>query len=996
MIHASVHVALVLSLLPTGSTPAVSDPNSCHVVVRGKLVELRSPSFVFVLDASAGLAGVSWENRLTGRRIPLGNGPEVELEVGTLKEPRPVRLRVVGLPSVQAGRARAEAVFKLAGDKPPLSVVVTYRLDAAQPVLRKFVAVTNAGDRRELLLNARLGSYLTGVEATRADQGFPVYLGGEFFVSLAHPSGQAVGGGKRVILRQYPGAKLAPGGTLRCMEAVYGVGARGAARATFLAHVRGRMRRVLRGHDKAVAIFEPFGARPGGNFHETEAFLLDNLAKLGAAQRESGHRFDYYSIDFWQDVRGDLIRFDPKRFPHGFGRIKSALGKLGIRPGLWIDSGGLPQWTIGSNPRIKPAMTGPDGGGIICRAAEPARSLYTKAFVHHIKVNGVRLLKFDNLGPGCRNPVCNNPKHDHLPGIYSLEAIHNAVIEFLGELDRACPDVFLMLYWGYRSPWWLLHADTYFDSGEHIEAASPTAFPAPHARDSVTQRLDQAQWVCRDTPALGKDSLGVWLSDWPWNSCIGKERWQEGFVMDMGRGSLLGQIWSDTEWLSPPERRQIAEFLALLKARPACFGNSRFILGDPWRAECYGYCCTDGKRGFLAIHNACWQDRTVRLKLNSAWGLPAGSRWDVYRWWPDPARLRPARAANFGQTASIALRPFQVVLLEVAPAGSKATLGRSFAAVPIPTRFAEPTTVVELVEPPRPATKPAHPPGVSWTALRPSAAVSQGGARLTVGKGHAILADGKCPSRDTYVVTAETSLTGMTAIQLEALCDAHLPCGGPGRAENGNFILAELSVSAAPGGKPKRAVGVAFRGARADVSQRSHGGWPIEAAIDGNANTGWSIDPDEGSPHVAVFETSRPVGFAGGTTLTIRLRQGLRGHSLGRFRLSVTTARPPVPLPAGFGGSKSRKLTARLPATAGGGLLVVAGGKRLVVSGAHLAGRPVAVRQVWHVGAMYPSSWQAWRLAVPPADRPRMVELVVTAGSARRGARPWTAYFLPK
>ena len=36
----------------------------------------------------------------------------------------------------------------------------------------------------------------------------------------------------------------------------------------------------------------------------------------------------------------------------------------------------------------------------------------------------------------------------------------NALIEFLHALDAECPDVFLMLYWGYRSPWWLLHADT--------------------------------------------------------------------------------------------------------------------------------------------------------------------------------------------------------------------------------------------------------------------------------------------------------------------------------------------------------------------------------------------------------------------------------------------------------------------------------------------------------------------------------------------------------
>ena len=160
-------------------------------------------------------------------------------------------------------------------------------------------------------------------------------------------------------------------------------------------------------------------------------------------------------------------------------------------------------------------------------------------------------------------PCCNNPAHSHLPGpLYSFEAINNEVIDFLRDLDKACPDVFVMLYWGYRSPWWLLYGDTLFDSGLGIEAATPTSQPAPYIRDSVTQKLDQAQWVANENmPALGKDSLGIWLSNWEWNSQVGKERWQEGFVMDICRGSMLAQIWADRDFLSPPEWDQLATFI---------------------------------------------------------------------------------------------------------------------------------------------------------------------------------------------------------------------------------------------------------------------------------------------------------------------------------------------------------------------------------------------------------------------------------------------------
>ena len=150
-----------------------------------------------------------------------------------------------------------------------------------------------------------------------------------------------------------------------------------------------------------------------------------------------------------------------------------------MRPGLWIDSGGQPEWTIGDNPAIRGCFTKGEGRGAICRACEPINSMYKKAFIHHIRENKVRLLKFDNLG-WTAVPCCDNPAHGHLPGpLYSVEAIHNGIIDFLRELDAACPDVFVILYWGYRSPWWLPHADMYFESGAHDRGGQPRRVSRP-------------------------------------------------------------------------------------------------------------------------------------------------------------------------------------------------------------------------------------------------------------------------------------------------------------------------------------------------------------------------------------------------------------------------------------------------------------------------------------------------------------------------------------
>jgi hypothetical protein len=1002
------------------------------VTTNGKHVTLESPAFAFTLGTSDSLRAVSWTNRITGRLLGLGNGPEVGFDLGLPEGPlRTPRLRVSKIPAVAEGPG-LEAVFELNADDPKATVMVTYRWDAKQPVLHRFVRITNrSGSQWERLLNVRLGDYLTlGVDvadrpagghhsihvprkfplpdSTHVERGFPVYVAGEFFVTLAHPSGVAEGAEGRVSLRQYPGARLADGGTFHCMETVYGVAPAGRARQSFLSHLQGRMRRVMRGHDRPYAIFEPFGARPNGSFDETEEFVLDSIAKVAECQRQTGLRFDFYSVDFWVDYRGTLKECDPQRFPNGLRNIKKELAGMGTALGLWIDSS-WEQWSIGGNPHVQGCLNvdsqRPDtvrqvswGRRSFCRATEPIRSMYVDGFRHHIRENQVRLLKFDNLAN-----ICHNPQHEHLPGVYSTEPITDAVIEFLRALDRENPDVFLMLYWGYRSPWWLLDADTLFDSGLDIEAASPSTLPAPYARDSVTHKLDQAQWHASDVPALGKDSLGVWLSDWPWNSQIGKQRWQEGLVMDLCRGSLLAQPWSDTPWLTPPEREQMAEFIGLFRAQPECYRNPRFIVGNPQRDEPYGYACSDGKRALVALYNCSWKDSALKLQLNPEWGLPAGQAWHIFRWYPEPAKLRSDESA-FRESAVIALRPFQVVLLEVVPEDHKPSLDRAFEERPMPTRFPEVSRDVEITAR-RHCDEPLASELAKWTVLEPSQVASAGGATLTRQSDGSVLASGKTASPDTYAITADTALTHITGLRLEALTDDSLPGRGPGRAVNGNFALTAIRVRAFSSGKPEQAITVPLRNARADFEQTGYGGWPAGATLDDDPKTGWSIDPEEGRPHEVVFEMLQPVGFEGGTTLTLELDQGDRQHSLGRFRISATEASP-VPAPQ----RRTERLVVRgkAPASPDGGLIVVTvemtkddkpietrNVGSLFSTESAFDGRPVTWQPVLGQRT-YPSCWQAWRLPIEASNDSRDFELTILPKVGSNVFLRCRAHFIPK
>jgi hypothetical protein len=183
--------------------------------------------------------------------------------------------------------------------------------------------------------------------------------------------------------------------------------------------------------------------------------------------------------------------------------------------------------------------------------------------------------------------------------------------------------------------------------------------------------------------------------------------------------------------------------------------------------------------------------------------------------------------------------------------------------------------------------------GRHWIILDIRQAKSKGEATLTVQPDGSVLASGKNPKLDTYTFIAPTALAGIRAIRLEALADASLVKGGPGRAANGNFALSDFHVSVAPkaGGK---AAQVKLQNPRATFQQK---GLPVAAAIDADAKSAWAVDPQLGKDHAAVFATNREIGFPGGSILTFTLQFNTNDmHALGRLRLSVSTESAPTDL----------------------------------------------------------------------------------------------------
>ncbi len=208
---------------------------------------------------------------------------------------------------------------------------------------------------------------------------------------------------------------------------------------------------------------------------------------------------------------------------------------------------------------------------------------------------------------------------------------------------------------------------------------------------------------------------------------------------------------------------------------------------------------------------------------------------------------------------------------------------------------------------------------VVWRVLDPTEFLSSDGATLTKLTDNSILSGGTRPEKETTTITATSPLETVTAIRLEVLTDDSLPQRGPGRQDNGNLHLNEFEVFRAGATTP-----LEIARATADFDQQ---GWEITKAIDKSESTAWGIHPQVGKSHVAVFELKAPLTLTlspedGGegtkpSPLTLALSPQSRGegtmpltlkvvlkqlhgrqHVIGRMRLSVTEAKPPVKLDA--------------------------------------------------------------------------------------------------
>ncbi len=172
-----------------------------------------------------------------------------------------------------------------------------------------------------------------------------------------------------------------------------------------------------------------------------------------------------------------------------------------------------------------------------------------------------------------------------------------------------------------------------------------------------------------------------------------------------------------------------------------------------------------------------------------------------------------------------------------------------------------------------------------WQLLSPQTVATRDGSTLAVDADGTVTALGKAPPEETYTVTYQVPPGRYTALRLdtlpERLADEQQAVGR--NNWKSHFVLTELSLRW--GETPLR-----IKQARAGYADKA--GAPA-AAIDGDEQTGWSVEGRGREPHALLLELAQPllVREAGRLELTLSHQKG-DTTTLRRFRLAATAGNP--------------------------------------------------------------------------------------------------------
>ncbi len=568
--------------------------------------------------SSGKLEALSLINKVSGTRYPMQGG-FFDLRTsypGNGITPDPVTPTRMNLPSLilnswekQDLSSEVRYVFFLEGAG--IEVKLVFSLPVDRPLIRYHVEILNSGaDRIFLEKLVLLTSRFSGAMLDLGGFGQPVY-GEDIFFGIEYPCAYNEITDPGSLSCWYRiGQPVAPTEKYISETAVIGLSETGDTQHRFFEYITTLRPRVDRPFLLYNTWYDIRSFTPEKIRHTIDEFKK-TLVKM------YNLKLDAFVIDDGWDDTSALWQVDQSKFPGGFEEVADLLSEVSDGLGLWISPWG------GYDRALKTRIKNGSGKGYetcgihFCLGGDRYYKTFKEELIKYVSAGDLSFLKIDGF-----LSLCNESDHAHLPGIYSRPFLTHRFIDLLKAIRKIKPDIFIDITVGtWLSPWWLQYADAVWMTGADYGHAEDV--PAISERDKAITFRDRTLY--KD---FVRDRIQFPLSNVMTHGIIkgrlnllGGEQetlynWQDNTIMYFSRGVMMWELYISPDVLSEAEWDFMARVIKWAGSHAAVFKNTRFIGGDPYGREVYGYVHETPEEVWVILRNPFIAPQPFEISLN--------------------------------------------------------------------------------------------------------------------------------------------------------------------------------------------------------------------------------------------------------------------------------------------------------------------------------------------------------------------------------------------
>ncbi len=519
--------------------------------------------------------------------------------------------------------------------------------------VRQEVSVTAPGADCVIKEIIWMDEAMPGARVAGRTDGSPV-VAGNFFFGCEDPHAVAAEG--RVTFRLQRDALLHKGETLT-QSFVVGVAPPGQLRRAFLYYLERERAHPYRPFLHYNSYYDiPWLEQPFNEATCLEAIRIfgERFIKPHGVVMD-GMVFD----DGWDDPK-TLWQFN-SGFPKGFAPLVAPCRQYHTRLGVWLSPFGGYGETQKKRlqfGREQGYETNPAGFSL---AGPKYYAAFKRSCIGMIRNYGVNHFKFDGIAAGTQA----NGGADY---VLDTEAMRRLMLE----LRQEDPNLYINLTTGsWPSPFWLRYADSIWRQGRDMGFAGK----GPKQQQWLTYR-DQETFrnIVGKGPLFPLSSLMTLGVAYSRHGMAGNPTFNSaGFKDDVraffGGGTSLQELYIQPGKLTSDDWSVLAEAAKWSRANADVLSDTHWLGGDPAKLEVYGYASWSPRKGVVMLRNPDDQPHEFALDVGAAFELPAGApqRYALKSPWAEDA-AKPALSAEAGKPLPIALKPFQVSILDAVAA----------------------------------------------------------------------------------------------------------------------------------------------------------------------------------------------------------------------------------------------------------------------------------------------------------------------------------------